>query len=125
MKKNVSVFGEDVDWIITNPPYYKKLLMPIVEKSINISKKGVAMFMKLTFLETSIRANFLKNNSMLKHVLIFENRQPMYKRGIYTNVGNAISYAWFIWIKDYNGKPVIEWLENSKECKENKKNGVY
>ena len=100
------------DWIITNPPYDPKLLMPFIEKSLSIANKGVAMFLKITFLEGIKRYDFFKSNKMLKNVLVFSNRQPVYKNGINTGTSNAICYAWYIWRKDYKGLPTIDWLNN-------------
>jgi len=118
-------FIDGIDWIITNPPYDSKILMPIVEKCLNVADKGVAMFLKLTFLETIKRAEFFKKNGKLKTVLVMANRQPMYKRGIYQKASNAIAYAWYIWDTNYNGLPTIDWIDNARDCKENRELGIY
>jgi len=118
-------FVDGIDWVITNPPYDSKVLMPIVEKSLNIANKGVAMFLKLTFLETVKRAKFFKENGKLKTVLVMANRQPMYKRGIYQKASNAIAYAWYIWESDYSGLPTIDWVDNTNDCKKNRQLGIY
>ena len=102
------------DWVITNPPYDSKLLIPFVEKSLAVAEIGVAMSLKITFLESIKRYDFFTSNMMLKNVLVFSNRQPMYKNGINTGTSNAICYAWFIWRKDYVGQPTIDWLRNDK-----------
>ena len=118
-------FTDEIDWVITNPPYDSKVLMPIVEKSLDIANKGVAMFLKLTFLETIKRAEFFLKNGRLKTVLVMANRQPMYKRGVYQKASNAIAYAWYIWETDYYGLPTIDWISNARECKENRELGIY
>jgi hypothetical protein len=100
------------DLVITNPPYNSKILMPFVEKAIEVANKSVAMFLKITFLEGKKRYDFFKNNKMLKYVLVFSDRQPLYKNGIVDNSGNAICYAWYIWDKSYNGLPTIDWLRS-------------
>jgi predicted RNA methylase len=106
-----------IDWVITNPPFDSKVLLPIIKKALNIADTGVAMFLKGTFLETKNRMQFFKENRQLKYVLIFANRQPLYKNGIVTGASNAIMYCWFIWDKNYNGLPTIDWIDNSEECK--------
>jgi len=116
---------KDVDWIITNPPYDSKLLMPFIHKALRVSNKGVMMFLKLTFLESTSRMEFFKTNKMLKHVLVFSNRQPMYKNGEVKYKSSAIAYAWYIWDKDYVGQPQIDWIDNSELCKAHKKEGLY
>jgi hypothetical protein len=62
------------DWVVTNPPYSKDLLMPFVKKSLNIAKKGVAMFLKGTFLESNTRADFFKESGQLRYILIFSKK---------------------------------------------------
>lgn len=120
VETNVDFLNEDLtqhQWVITNPPFDKDVLMPIIEKSLSIATEGVAMFLKGTFLETKNRMQFFKENKQLKYVLIFANRQPLYKNGIVTGASNAIMYAWFIWDKNYDGLPTIDWLDNSEEVK--------
>ena len=114
LKENFNGF----DLIITNPPYNSKILMPFVKKAIKETNRFVAMFLKLTFLEGIKRREFFKQNKQLKYVLVFSNRQPMYKGGIKTRQSNAIAYAWYIWDKKYLGLPQIDWLDNSKLIKE-------
>jgi len=116
---------QEIDWVITNPPYSKDLLMPFVEKSLKIANKGVAMFLKITFLESTARYNFFNTTRCLKEVLLFSNRQPMYKNGEYSKASNAIMYAWFIWDKSYKGLPTINWIDNSKRVKELKDKNIY
>ena len=113
-------YTEKFDLVITNPPYSTKLLMPFVQKSLEVSNKYVAMFLKITFLESSNRYKFFKENKNLKYVICFSNRQPLYKNGIKTNANNAIMYAWYIWDKDYIGLPTLDWIDNSKEVKNTK-----
>jgi len=107
---------DDVDWIITNPPYDRQLLQPIINKALQEANKGVAMFLKLTYLESIGRYEFFTNNSHLKYVLVFSNRQPMRKNGIDNGESNAIAYAWYIWDKSYVGNPTIHWVNNRDEC---------
>ena len=113
------------DLVITNPPYSRDILMPFVSKTLEVSNRYVAMFLKITFLESISRKDFFDNNKTLKTVYIFSNRQPIYKNGEVTGASNAICYAWFLWDKQYNGNPEIKLLNNSKLIKSNKANGIY
>ena len=121
IKTNIDFLKQDYttkyDMVITNPPYNSKVLIPFVEKALNVSNRYVCMFLKITFLESTKRYKFFKKHKHLKYILAFSNRQPMYKDGIKTNVSNAIMYAWFIWDKTYIGLPTIDWLNNTKEIK--------
>ena len=108
------------DMVITNPPYTSSLLMPFVEKALAVSNRYMCMFLKITFLESLKRYEFFQNDKSLKTVLVFSNRQPLYKDGIKTGASNAIMYAWFVWDKKYSGDPSIKWINNSKEIKVSK-----
>lgn len=115
-----------VEAIVTNPPYSRDILMPFVDKCLAESTKITAMFLKITFLESTARKEFFDTNKTLKYIMPFSNRQPMYKNGeVVKGKSNAIMYAWFIWDKTYNGEPTIKLLDNSELVKENKSKGVY
>jgi len=118
-------YNTTFDMVITNPPYDAKILLPFVKKALEVSNKYVCMFLKGTFLESTKRYEFFKRNKNLKHILIFSNRQPIYKNGIITKQSNAIMYAWFIWDKDYDGLPMVDWIDNSALVAKNKQAGIY
>lgn len=97
--------------IITNPPY--KHAKQFIEHAIEISAPGVkiAMFLKLTFLETKNRYRFFMKHPP-KKVYVFSHRVQCAMNGrfdIYSN--NAVAYAWYVWVVGWNGEPVIRWLE--------------
>jgi len=93
--------------IITNPPY--RYAKEFVEHSLKYADKKVAMLLKLVFLEGKSRYQLFQN-SPLKTVYVFCKRLPIYKKGIKTKNSGLICYAWFIWDKNYEGKPIIEWI---------------
>lgn len=96
--------------IITNPPY--KYAKEFVEKAIELSMDGVkiAMFLKLTFLESRARKEmFLKNPP--KTIYVFSSRIKCAKNGDFDKFpSSAIAYAWFVWEVGFKGKPTIEWI---------------
>ncbi len=96
--------------IITNPPY--KYAKEFVEHALNIVDNGhkVAMFLKLTFLESkSRRALFEKYPP--KKIWVFSERVRCANNGDFENThGAAIAYAWFIWEKGYNGETTVGWI---------------
>lgn len=97
--------------IITNPPY--KLAKEFVEHALDISDNGVkvAMFLKLTFLESqSRRALFEKYPP--KKVYVSSNRLLCAKSGDFEKHKNekAIAYCWFVWEKGYTGDTVVKWF---------------
>ena len=110
-EKGLNIFSIDAnsfDNVITNPPYF--IGKEIVEKSLEIANHKVCMLLKLTFLESAKRHQFLKS-SPLARVHVFSNRVTMYPFG--TNEpknGGTITFAWFVWEKNYVGKPQIDWI---------------
>lgn len=99
--------------IITNPPY--KFAQAFVEKSLNTVKQGnkVAMFLKLTFLESKSRKEMFRRYP-LKKLYVSSSRLQCAKNGDFEQytkgTGTAIAYGWYIWEKGYSGKPTIEWI---------------
>lgn len=99
--------------IITNPPY--KYAKEFVEKALEISKDGVkvAMFLKLTFLESKARRKLFEKYPP-KVVYVSSSRLQCAKNGDFEKygkgVGTAVAYAWYVWEKGYKGEPVIRWI---------------
>lgn len=104
----------DYPWdIITNPPY--KYAKEFVEHALKIIGNGrkVAMFLKLTFLESKSRKALFEKYPP-KKIWIFSERVQCAKNGDFEKykqgVGTAVAYAWFIWEKGYNGETTIGWI---------------
>lgn len=100
--------------IITNPPY--KLATEFVYKSIETITYGhkVAMFLKLTFLETKKRYELFKKYPP-KVIYVASMRFGCSQTGEFNtdgNTGSAIAYCWYIWEKGYNGDTTIKWFNN-------------
>lgn len=95
--------------IITNPPY--KYAKEFVEKALAISMDStkIAMFLKLTFLEGKARKVMFEKYPPQK-VYVFSSRVCCGKNGIFQPENNAVAYAWFIWVKGFNGDPIIKWI---------------
>jgi len=101
-----------VDWVITNPPF--KYSREFIEKGLEVSNKGVAMFLKVQFLEGIGRKQFLKD-SPLKYVYVFSKRQVIFRNGQELNEkgkpwANTMCFCWFVWEKDYTGESIIRWI---------------
>lgn len=96
--------------IITNPPF--KHSQQFVEKALDIIPIGnkVAMFLKLSFLE-SVSRKKLFDRKDLKLVLIPRHRINCAKNGDFQKYkSSAVCYAWFIFEKGYNKLPTIDWI---------------
>jgi len=104
---------KQVDWVVTNPPY--KLAKEFVDKALSHTNKGVAMFLKIQFLEGMGRKEWLQN-SPLKYVYVFSKRQNPLRDGQSINPktnkpwASTMCFAWFIWEQGYTGEPTIRWI---------------
>lgn len=99
--------------IITNPPY--KFAKEFVEHALNIVDNGckVAMFLKLTFLESKSRKKLFEKYPP-KRIWVFSERIQCAKNGnfeLYKQSGmTAVAYAWFVWEKGFRGETTVGWI---------------
>ena len=100
--------------ILTNPPY--KYAKEFVQKSLELLPVGCKcyMFLKLQFLEGAGRYENIFCKTPPKAVYVFKKRVLCAKNGEFERMkeggGSAVAYAWFVWQKGYNDKPVIDWI---------------
>lgn len=97
--------------IITNPPY--KYAKEFVLKAMDVLKDGykLAMFLKLTFLESKKRKE-LFDKYPPKKIYVMRDRYDCALNGDFSGkAGKAVCYAWFVWEKGYCGLPEIDWLD--------------
>ena len=96
--------------IITNPPY--KLALDFVLKAKQLSKGKIAMFLKTVWLESESRYEMFQDKAFpLKTVYQFSKRVTLTKNGVKMKNSGMIAYAWYVWDKNYEGKPTIEWIK--------------
>lgn len=96
--------------IITNPPY--KYALEFCENALETIRPGgkVAMFLKLTFLESKKRKQFFQENPP-KIVYVSSSRLICAMNGDFKKyTTSAVAYAWFVWVKGYKGDPIIKWI---------------
>ena len=94
------------DNIITNPPY--KMALDFVLKAKQQSRFKIAMFLKPVFLESNKRYEMFQDAEYpLKMIYQFSKRVSLYKNGVKMKNSGMIAYAWYVWDKKYNGKPMI------------------
>lgn len=103
----------EIKTIITNPPF--NLFQEFVDKALKVATNKVIMFGKLQALEGQKRATFLQKTP-LKTIYVFKKRQQPMRNGkefdekTGKKMSNTMAFAWYVWDKDYKGKPTIEWL---------------
>lgn len=99
--------------IITNPPY--KYAQEFIQHALDISMDGtkIAMFLKLTFLESKSRKQLFLENPF-KTLYVSSSRLQCAKNGDFEKygkgVGTAVAYGWYVWEKGYKGDPIIKWI---------------
>lgn len=99
--------------IITNPPY--KYAKEFVEKAMDVVESGckVAMFLKLTFLESQKRRELFEKYPP-KVIYVSSSRLQCARNGEFekfkNGTGMAIAYAWYVWEKGYKGDSIVRWF---------------
>jgi hypothetical protein len=98
-----------VDNIITNPPF--DLALEFVFQAKQYSQIKIAMFLKTAFLEGAKRYEMFQDKKFpLKCVYQFSKRVNFgIHAGTHKN-GGMIPFAWFVWDRNYEGKPYINWI---------------
>lgn len=104
---------EDCRCILTNPPY--KYATEFVLHALELLPIGgqVVMFLKTTFLETERRYKEIFKPTPPKYVYQFVRRAMCAKNGDFVEarkMGSAVSYAFFLWEKGYNGPTMLDWI---------------
>lgn len=105
---------EKADYVILNPPF--SVIIPFVQRSLEIADKGVLMLGRLKFLESQKRyTEIFKDNPPTK-VFGYIDRIACYKNGDFSKKPNSIeAYAWFYWDKnDTSKKTEYNWIWSSE-----------
>lgn len=103
------------DVVFTNPPYNLMTLKDkdggsLLNEFLRISKHKVILLLNIFFLSSKERKELLEN-SHLRHIYIHSDRVTMYPYGeAKPKNGGTKMYAWFVWDKEYDGKPTLSWI---------------
>ena len=92
--------GKDIgaDWIITNPPFNTST--EFVLRALELAHHGVAMFVRLSWLESIGRYERIFKPCPPTQLAIFCERVPLHK-GRWENDGVTMTaYAWLVWTKN-------------------------
>lgn len=93
-----------VDWVITNPPY--GLSTPIVEAALTHARVGVAMLLRINWLEPCAdRAHILQEYAPQMSHIIWFNPRPQFRRDI--KATDNVTVAWVVWRKAHK-----RWCKN-------------
>ncbi len=91
----------EADWIVTNPPFI--LGEAFIRIAMPRARRGVAMLLRLVFLEGGKRFHLLHEDCPLYAVAPFSERVPMVKGRWDPEASSATAYAWFFWLKGHQG----------------------
>lgn len=90
------VYPQDIDWIITNPPFV--LAQEFIEMMFNRMKVGCAVLVRTQFLEGMERHRELFFINPPTYILQFAERVPLVKGRLDKSASTATAYCWVIWI---------------------------
>lgn len=106
------VVGYKPDWVITNPPYSQPDCDRIIQNAWDFTEEGVAMLLRLSYLEPCKgRAKFLKE-AALSSLIIF-NPRPQFIPAKKSTDSSTV--AWFVWRKDWADQTQIIYCTNWHE----------
>lgn len=100
--------AQEVDWIITNPPF--KAAEDFVNQALSIASSGVAILARTVFLESIGRYERIFKRRPPAIFAQFSERVPMVKGRVDPKASTATGYAWFIWLQEENTSTRLEWL---------------
>lgn len=89
----------DRDWIITNPPFEEKGEQ-FVLRALDLANVGVAMFVRLQWLETTGRYERIFKDRPPTLIAFFAERVNLCKDRWDPEGTTATAYIWLVWIKD-------------------------
>lgn len=93
--------------IVTNPPF--RFGQQFMEHALDLGCEKLCLLNKIQFLEGTRRADAIIRTPLAR-VWVFKRRLTIMREGQQQKGGGMMTYAWFIWEKGYQGKPVVGWL---------------
>jgi hypothetical protein len=103
-------------WIITNPPFKGDKAEQFTARAILLARVGVAMFVRVQFLETVGRYERLFERLPPTLLAMFSERVNLRQGYWDPDGGTATAYCWLIWVKDMAPLPPL-WIP--PYCREN------
>ncbi len=94
----LSTFDAGADWIITNPPFGDKT-EGFVQRALGCARIGVAMFVRLQWLETIGRYEAIFRDHPPTVIAFFAERVNLCKGRWDPDGSTATAYIWLVWVK--------------------------
>lgn len=108
--------AEEVDWVITNPPFNKAA--SFIRHALSFARRGVAVVVRTSFLEGIGRYTDLYRETPPDLVVIHSERVPMFVGRLDAAKSTATSYAWLVWRTDGAGDARTVWIPPSRKALE-------
>lgn len=104
------------DWIITNPPF--NLGGAFVKQALRIATRGVAMLVRMQFLEGEGRFAKIFRDTPPALIAQFIERVPMHRGRWVVNGTTATAYAWLVWMVNEQPPvdPLFTWIPKSRRA---------
>lgn len=117
---------DPVDWTVMNPPF--RLGAQFIERALETSDRGVAVFVRSAFLEGEKRFKTLFTNLRPTAVLQFVERVVIHKgvmrqkgekywdpnadngEGKWRSASSATAYSWIVWEKPLTAETAFDWI---------------
>lgn len=103
----------DAEWIITNPPFGDKTEQ-FVLRSIERARVGVAMFVRMQWLETIGRYERVFKDNPPTLIAFFAERVNLCKGEWKPDGGTATAYIWLVWIRGTQPRAPI-WIPPGRQ----------
>lgn len=104
LAENAGDLCAGVDWIITNPPFDEKA-EAFTLRAIEYAQIGVAMFVRMQWLETIGRYERIFRDKPPTLIAFFAERVNLCKGRWDPDGGTATAYIWLVWMKDVPPMP--------------------
>jgi hypothetical protein len=118
----------DVDAIITNPPYEKKLPQEFTQRALDLGVPFVAMLCRLLWVEADGRFEFFSKTPPTDILMMAGRFSCQEKNFDIDPLGGMVSYAWFVWDKNApharSKETHFHWTRCKEELEEWKKQTV-
>ena len=101
------------DWIITNPPF--NIINDYVLHALEVTNRGVAMFVRYPFLETQGRYQTIFKHYKPAKIYQFYERVRLCPDRVSRKGPSAVVYVWVIWDSQHNGPTEFQWIEKSSK----------
>jgi DNA-binding Lrp family transcriptional regulator len=98
----------DAHWCITNPPFGDKTVKFVV-KALSVARVGVAMFVRLQWLESIERYELLFRDRPPTLVAFFVERVPLCEDRWDPGGSTATAYCWLVWMRGAAPQPPF-WI---------------